>query len=201
VPKIRGDNIADHKRRTVDALHRAGADLFLELGFVAVTLGAIADRAGIGRTTVYEYYRSKEALLADVVHHRVPHLLRSAVEALEHQHPLDRLEELFRACVDHAVIDRDATHLLFRVARELPPDHRDEVWRSFDPVIGEIRRIVHDGVAHGELRGHDPDIIEQIVVDHLVATIETIHDAKPGDLRRRELVDERLEFLRAGLAT
>ena len=200
MPKIRGENIADHKRRTVEALHRAGADLFLEMGFVAVTLGAIADRAGIGRTTVYEYYRSKESLLADVVHHRVPHLLRTAVEALEHRHPLDRLEELFRACVDHAVADPEATHLLFRVARELPTDRRQEVWRSFDPVVDEIRRIVGIGVARGEVRGRDPEMIGQIVVDHLVATIETIHDMEPDEDRLRELLDERVEFLRSGLA-
>lgn len=200
MPKIRGENIADHKRRTVEALHRAGADLFLELGFVAVTLGAIADRAGIGRTTVYEYYRSKESLLADLVHHRVPHRLHGAVATLEHAHPLDRLDELFRACVAHAVADREATHLLFRVARELPTDRRAEVWRSFDPIIDEIRRIVRTGVAGGEIRGRDPEIVQQIVVDHLVATIETIHDTEPDDDGRRELLDERMEFLRSGLA-
>lgn len=200
MPKIRGDNIADHKRRTVEALHQAGADLFLELGFVAVTLGAIADRAGIGRTTVYEYYDSKESLLADVVHHRVPRVLRSAVSALEDHRPMHRLEELFRVCVDHAVAEPEATHLLFRVSRELPPEHRAEVWRSFDPVVGEIRAIVGTGVDRGDFAGGDSEILEQIVIDHLVATIEAVHGSDVAEDRRRELVDHRVEFLRSGLA-
>lgn len=200
MPKIRGDNIADHKRRTLAALHEAGAELFIEMGFVAVTLGAIADRAGIGRTTVYEYFDSKESLLADVVHHRVPHVLHRVVESLEHRHPVDRLDELFRACVAHALADPHSTHLLFRVARELPGERRAEVWSAFDPVVDEIRGITREGVESGELGDHDAAILERILVDHLLATIEVVTEEQADEGRRRELLEERVKFLRSGLA-
>lgn len=43
------------------------ADLMREDGASAVTMGAIAERAGLSRTAVYEYYRSAGDLIADVI--------------------------------------------------------------------------------------------------------------------------------------
>ncbi len=41
----------------------AATELFAEQGFAAVTVAEIADRAGIGKGTVYEYFSSKDELL------------------------------------------------------------------------------------------------------------------------------------------
>jgi AcrR family transcriptional regulator len=42
---------------------RAATEVFAEQGFAAVTVAEIADHAGIGKGTVYEYFTSKEELL------------------------------------------------------------------------------------------------------------------------------------------
>lgn len=42
---------------------QAATEVFSERGFAAVTVAEIADRAGIGKGTVYEYFSSKEELL------------------------------------------------------------------------------------------------------------------------------------------
>ena len=42
---------------------RAATEVFAEEGFNSVTVAAIADRAGIGKGTVYEYFSSKDELL------------------------------------------------------------------------------------------------------------------------------------------
>ena len=42
---------------------RAATEVFAEQGFAAVTVAEIADHAGIGKGTVYEYFSSKEELL------------------------------------------------------------------------------------------------------------------------------------------
>ncbi len=42
---------------------RAATEVFAEQGFNSVTVAAIADRAGIGKGTVYEYFSSKDELL------------------------------------------------------------------------------------------------------------------------------------------
>jgi AcrR family transcriptional regulator len=52
------------KQRTRQAALAAFSGLLFEQGYEALTLSAVADRAGIGRSTLYEHYRSKDDLLA-----------------------------------------------------------------------------------------------------------------------------------------
>ena len=52
---------------TDDAITRATLDLLAERGFQAATIEAIADRAGVGRNTIYRRWRSKEELIADAL--------------------------------------------------------------------------------------------------------------------------------------
>jgi len=52
---------------TADAITRAALDLLAERGFQAATIEAIAERAGVGRNTIYRRWRSKEELIADAV--------------------------------------------------------------------------------------------------------------------------------------
>jgi AcrR family transcriptional regulator len=55
------------RRTTGDAITKATRDLLAERGFQAATIEAIADRAGVGRNTIYRRWRSKEELIADAL--------------------------------------------------------------------------------------------------------------------------------------
>ena len=50
-------------RKTRKALRDALVELTLEKGYAAVTVGDIADRADVGRTTFYAHFTDKEDLL------------------------------------------------------------------------------------------------------------------------------------------
>src|SRR5690349_687272 len=53
----------DHARATQSAIVDAAAALFSEKGYVAVSVDAIAQRAGVGRATVFTSIGGKAALL------------------------------------------------------------------------------------------------------------------------------------------
>lgn len=60
----RGETLRDaHKRATRDRIVRAVADLVAEAHPAAVSVPAVAKRAGVGVATVYRYFPTKEALL------------------------------------------------------------------------------------------------------------------------------------------
>lgn len=60
-----GEGWRERKReQTRQRIAEAGMLLFLEQGFDATTLDAVAERAGIARRTFFHYFESKEALLA-----------------------------------------------------------------------------------------------------------------------------------------
>jgi AcrR family transcriptional regulator len=49
------------------AARRVAAQLATEGGYAAVTMGAVADRIGIARATIYRYFTSKDHLLAEIM--------------------------------------------------------------------------------------------------------------------------------------
>ncbi|WP_167094399.1 TetR/AcrR family transcriptional regulator [Massilia frigida] len=58
------DEMLDRRSlRTRAALHGAFVVLLLEQGYDALKIGAVADRANVGRSTFYEHYRTKHDLL------------------------------------------------------------------------------------------------------------------------------------------
>jgi len=60
----RGETLRDaHKRATRERIVRAVADLVAEAHPAAVSVPAVAKRAGVGVATVYRYFPTKEALL------------------------------------------------------------------------------------------------------------------------------------------
>lgn len=63
MPKLWTDTIDAHRRIVGDAILDATATLVGEQGVASVTMSAIAERAGIGRATLYKYYPDVEQIL------------------------------------------------------------------------------------------------------------------------------------------
>lgn len=197
MPKINAATIDEHKELTRAALLEAGADCFIKYGFGGTSIGALADEAGIARTTLYEYFPNKEALLAEVIAERLPPIIDQIVEGLPTGAPGQRLFEMLRR--SFAMVSRypvEAT-LLFRVSRELPKNQRDAAWSVFDRIRTEIVGVCREGIDSGEFPVMDPLALGTIVADHLVGGIDEI--SARGEAHAATVADSRLGFLRSGL--
>lgn len=67
MPKIRTQTLAQHRDWRRHQLIDAAAAIALESGGQAITVAAVAERAGLSRTSVYEYFASSTDLIADLV--------------------------------------------------------------------------------------------------------------------------------------
>jgi AcrR family transcriptional regulator len=63
MPKVTGGSLEAHRRAARARVFDAFARLMYERGYDAITLADIAEAAGMARTSMYNYYPSKEALL------------------------------------------------------------------------------------------------------------------------------------------
>jgi AcrR family transcriptional regulator len=84
MPKIWADTIDSHRRQVNDAILDATAELIAEQGPLSVAMSAIAERAGIGRATLYKYFPDVGAILV-------------AWHARDFAEPLSRLTALSEA--------------------------------------------------------------------------------------------------------
>lgn len=83
MPRIWADTIDTHRRQVNDAILNATAELIAEHGPLSVAMSAVAERAGIGRATLYKYFPDVESIL--VAWH--------ARDFAEHLHRLKALSE------------------------------------------------------------------------------------------------------------
>ncbi|MCW3845267.1 TetR/AcrR family transcriptional regulator [Micromonospora yasonensis] len=63
MPKLWTETIDAHRAAVRDAAMNAMAALVAQHGLVAVTMSQIAERAGIGRATLYKYFPDAQAIL------------------------------------------------------------------------------------------------------------------------------------------
>jgi AcrR family transcriptional regulator len=63
VPKLWSDTIDAHRRTVREAILDVTATLVAERGLRSVTMSQIAERAGIGRATLYKYFPDVETIL------------------------------------------------------------------------------------------------------------------------------------------
>lgn len=110
-----------------DTLVSVAAELMRERGTSSVTMATIADRAGLSRTAVYEYYRSAADLIADVIVDELTawadHLAECCADIDD---PRVRLETWIRSALAYVA---DGRHALVRAAGDatLPPVRRAQV--------------------------------------------------------------------------
>ncbi|MEM6694581.1 MAG: TetR/AcrR family transcriptional regulator [Pseudomonadota bacterium] len=113
---------SENKQKITARIRSGAAQVFREQGFAAVNLDALMKQAGLTRGAFYAHYRSKSALLSDVLRHEHP-LLRmleardgtsgpelSAQMAAIFAHYLEpkNLSEVFAGCT-LAALTGDAT--------------------------------------------------------------------------------------------
>lgn len=98
MPKIIGESLASHRELTRARLFDALGSLMGEQSFESITMSQIAERAGVGRTAVYNHFADKEVLLLAYMREVTSEFARVLKQRLEAEpDPLIRLRIYIRS--------------------------------------------------------------------------------------------------------
>ncbi|URM94498.1 TetR/AcrR family transcriptional regulator [Actinomadura madurae] len=98
MPKISEATVAEHRARQLRTLLDAARALVAEEGIEALSLAALARRVGLSRPSLYEYFRSKDDLVAAVLEQELPRWAEHVERALAGVQSLDgKVEAYIRA--------------------------------------------------------------------------------------------------------
>lgn len=127
--------------------------VFAEHGFAAATMDEIADRVGVTKPLIYDYFGSKEGLLAATVEHIRRQLVDTLVTAWRVDAPADpreRLRAVFVAFFDF-VVAREQGFAVIRGEGALTGEGAESVEK--------LRRATARALAAGmsTVGHHDPD--------------------------------------------
>ena len=140
-------------RKSRARIHAAARELFLERGFDATTLRAIAERAGMGASSIYRHIRSKEELLvaqlADLQEEAWERFRRSEDRVAPARERVHRF-----LAAEHGLLARDPDLTTIALRATTQPEARvaRRVLLLQDRTIGLLAEILMSAKARGELR-------------------------------------------------
>lgn len=142
VPRISAATVPEHRDAQRRALLRAAAELIVSSGVAAVTPTSVGERAGIARTSVYDYFGSREDLLVAVAINAFEEWSRDLASALDGaESGIPRLRRYIDATMAMAADGRHNLATALRPA-DLSPRRVEEIAALHEALRGPLHAIL-----------------------------------------------------------
>lgn len=125
MPKIQAPTLIAHRELRRQQLMSAAIELALHEGPAAITVAAVAAKAGLARSSVYEYFESSADLVADLVIEELDYYTkRLAVAIKDITDPFDQIAEWIAEGLRYVA---DGRHMLVKSLNTIStPEYRKE---------------------------------------------------------------------------
>jgi len=144
MPKISAPTVAEHRAAQRAALMAAASGLIAEHGVAAVTPRTVCERAGLARSSFYDYFPSKDDLLAAIAIQAFEEWAAELDAVIAAAPPgRARLHAYVEATIRMAA---DGKHDLATELQqaELSPKSRDAVMEMHDTLIAPLQHVLLD---------------------------------------------------------
>jgi len=200
MPRIRAENIEAHKALTRRDILDAAYEVIADAGSADVNLGEVALQAGIGRTTLYEYFRDKDDLIASLVEERLPEVVDDLISSVPKEIDIpERLRLLSVATVEFVVNDPVLGLILHREVPRMSHNAQDRIMLAHADLASEMTGIYLDGVKARIFRRMAPDIAGRFIYDLIMSAAKVLIVAADPRARFPEVAEDLTDFLLGGL--
>ena len=200
MPRIRAENIAEHKALTRTQILAVAQGLFAEWGYEDTSFGDISASVGIGRTTLYEYFTDKDDLLASLVEETLPQTIRDMVAQIRDDvTPTERLRQLTVLMVEFVAVDPTLGLLLHREVPKLSADAQARVAVAHQGLSHEFADAYRSGVAAGELKLLPAGLAGRFLNDLIMSAAKALIDSKDPTAKLPEVTNAVTDLLFNGL--
>ncbi len=166
--------IIDKQAKKLDILH-AAAKVFAKKGVVNTKMVDIAAEAGIGKGTIYEYYRSKEEIFGDSFRLIFDHMKSQLADAIGNtDDPVLKLQKLINVTLKEFLEHSgDLAGIMMDFWAEGVRTKNDEIMNviNLEQIYSEYRimiaDILHDGINKGVFREVDANSLAAIIIGSL----------------------------------
>lgn len=200
MPRIRAESIEAHKALTRSDIVDAAHEILAEMGSADISLAEVAFAAGIGRTTLYEYFRDKDDLIASLVEERLPVVVDEMIESVSDIAEVEtRILALASATVRFVISDPVLGVILHRELPRLSADAQTRIREAHADLAREMTATWMLGVEQGRFRSMAPDAAGRFMNELIMAAAKILIASNHAETRFPEVVADLEHFLRGGL--
>ena len=174
----------------------AAADLIFEKGFNETSVNQIAKAAGIGKSTLYDFFPTKDEIILYLMVEFITELTRRAKAIIASEGSVaDRLYRVMCMHLDILLQDKALILKLSFEAQRLSIENqqRYQVMRyAYQDLITEL---VDEGIADGSFRPIDPVIVMKTLLSTMSSAVFTTRPAGTP----QEMLDKALDMILKGI--
>jgi len=142
MPKISAPSIVEHRELRRQQLISAALELALGEGAEAVTVAAVAKKAGLARSSIYEYFASSADLIADLILEELDYYSnRLAVAIVDATDPFEKIEHWIAEGLRYVA---DGRHMLVKSLNTIstPEFRKEEIAMGHRKMIAPLRQAL-----------------------------------------------------------
>lgn len=147
MPKISAPSIVEHRELRRQQLISAALELALGEGAEAVTVAAVAKKAGLARSSIYEYFASSADLIADLILEELDYYSnRLAIAIIDATDPFKKIEHWIAEGLRYVA---DGRHMLVKSLNTIstPEFRKEEIAMGHRKMIAPLRQaLVETGI-------------------------------------------------------
>lgn len=174
----------------------ATVHLFLEKGFRETSMREIAEAAEMGKSSLYDYFKTKDDILLWSVEDQIIDLTAAAKEIVNQPIPaIDRLRQVMKTHLEFLVSNKDFYLKLSFEVQRLAIDSQQRIQAKRHAYQDIIRQLIDEGIQEGAFRPVDSLLVTRLLITALTPTVFT---SRPTGTPQ-EMLDEAFDVIMKGI--
>jgi len=149
-------------------------NVFLKKGFQETSMREIAETAGLGKSTLYDYFKTKDDILLYYFEDQLNDLIEAAQKITAQNKPADkRLRQIIQMHLEFLQANKSLFMKLSMEAQRLKPDSQKQIQEKRHAYQDLIRGLIDDGIREGTFRKVDSLLAARILITSMAPAVFT----------------------------
>lgn len=158
----------------------------------------IAEAAGLGKSTLYDYFKTKDEILVYFFEDQLNDVTAAAQQiAMQNKSADQRLREVTQMHMEFLQANRSLFMKMSMEAQRLKPESQNKIQEKRHAYQDLIRALIEEGIREGAFRKVDSLLAARILITSLAPVVFT---SRPTGTPR-EMVKETLDIFFKGIET
>ncbi|WP_082394185.1 TetR/AcrR family transcriptional regulator [Bacillus sp. JCM 19034] len=186
------------RKQNAKKILKAAFHVFLRDGYERATMQEIANSAGVGKGTTYEYFESKQSLLFEVVQEAFRFFLKKLVQETEKPGTVrEKVERLYECNLFFFQQEVQFRDFMLSDFGKMPEELHDWLREQQGMFIDKLAMVIEEGKEAGELGDH---VHPKVAASTLIHSMKVIYFYPATEKEtHQEVVKTQVDLLFQGL--
>lgn len=179
-------------------IFNAAVNIFLEKGFQETSMQEIAEVAGMGKSTLYDYFKTKDEILVFVFVEELNKLTFRAKKIASQNLPAERrLRQILEMHLSYLVENKDLFLRLSMEVQRISLGSQKRIQAGRYVYQDLLREIIEEGICEGTFRKVEPLLAARLLMNTLLPVIYASRPTGTPEEMLKEAMDIFLKGMQA----